>query len=171
MKMCQLIESIYNYKYTDRSLELERFSLVRAFTYLTLFIDALDWDGCCHGKGDGLAGQVDPERQWVVADLFRGGGNAGCGWAGEGDWNWRTAGVAVGGQDSTDNVSVGAVVLPGKIVSTLVASHAVEEEGGKIVVLDGQDGPVDKAIDFLEDSLDPHLEEGANGLSSDGVCW
>lgn len=79
-------------------------------------------------------------------------------------------GVVVSG-DSDAGDFAGLVVVA-KVGLASVESHAVFELDGGVVVSDGDDWPCGESGQFLEDGLDPGLEETeVSGLAADGGRW
>jgi len=119
---------------------------------------SLQCNRCLQCQTDRASTQWNPNGQGISTDLL---GSETT--VGNGTWNsnWDRNGASVSG--SSDNNAGDGLSIRGQGVGhsrgALVAGHSGSEGGADVVVLEGDDGPVDEAGHLIKDRLDPHLEE------------
>ncbi len=102
--------------------------------------------------------QSDPVSLRIVTDLLTCQTRSACHRCRQSDWNLLRAGVTVGGHSDCSDLAIrdGIAHLRRACVTCLASAEA----GGQVVLLDGDEWPVDEATEFLHDNFDPRLEDG-----------
>lgn len=120
-------------------------------------IQRLHGDGSGQGVGHWGAAQSDPDGQLISTNLLRGTSRSGRGGSWEGNWDLHRARVSSSGDGDTSELA--GLIVVAKVGLAGIKSHAVLELDCGVVMRDGDDWPCSESGQFLEDGLDPGLEE------------
>lgn len=114
--------------------------------------------------------QRNPNRQLIRTNLLRRAPRRGRSSTRERNRDLDIASISTGSNSDTDKFA--SVIVVAKIRFASIEGHAVLELDSGVVMFDGDDGPCGESGQFLEDCLDPDLEETkVAGLVADGGGW